>query len=351
VQATDGTFYGTADAGGAYFGGTVFQVTPAGTLTALYNFCSQPNCSDGDEPYAGLLQVSDGNFYGTTAYGGGSGGGTVFRVTRSGSLTTLHSFNGADGSLPTGVLVQASGGNFYGTTSQGPPDEYIGTVFKMTSGGTLTTLYNFCSQPNCADGGSPYAGLVQATDGNFYGTTIYGGEGWPCCGTVFKITPGGTLTTLYMFTGGSDGNFPYAGLVQATDGNFYGTTGFGGANGGGGTFFRITPSGTLTTLYSFCSQPNCADGGGSYGGLVQASDGNFYGTTCCGGAYGSGTVFKMTPTGVLTTLHSFDPDGEYFISGLVQATDGNFYGTTQAAGGNGTVFRVGVVRTCATCRP
>src|SRR5208282_1174964 len=170
-------------------------------------------------------------------------------------------------------------------------------VFKITPGGTLTPLYNFCSQSDCADGEIPYAGLIQGTDGNFYGTTQFGGT--IGAGTVFKVTPGGTLTTLYNFcsqSGSTDGDEPFAGLVQGTDGNFYGTTVSGGANGLG-TIFKLTPSGALTTLYSFCSQSGCSDGENPYAGLVQASDGNFYGTTQNAGAIGYGTVFSL-PVGL-----------------------------------------------------
>jgi uncharacterized repeat protein (TIGR03803 family) len=200
----------------------------------------------------------------------------------------------------------------------------------------LTTLYTFCSQPGCTDGGKPfYGGLVQAGDGNFYGTTYLGGT--KNGGTVFKVTPGGALTTLYNFcsqTNCADGTAPTAGLVQATDGNFYGTTYSGGSNADG-TVFKITSSGTLTTLYSFCSQPSCTDGYSPYAGLVQGSDTNFYGTTSVGGAHGFGTVFKISSQSpyTLTTLHSFSvADGTSPQAGLMLASDGNFYGTTVGGG-------------------
>ncbi|MGA2076792.1 MAG: choice-of-anchor tandem repeat GloVer-containing protein [Terriglobia bacterium] len=381
VQGSDGSFYGTTSTGGANTicesgagCGTVFKITSTGTLTTLYSFCSQTNCTDGNSPIAGLVQGSDGNFYGTTVGGGAYSDGTVFKITPSGTLTTLHSFTGSafppvDGAVPEAGLVQGSDGNFYGTARNGGSGgDNGGTVFKITPDGTLTTLYSFCSQSNCTDGLYPYAGLVQGTDGNFYGTTNIGGANNVPVGngTVFKITPSGALTTLYSFcsqSGCTDGNGPSAGsLVQATDGNFYGTTGGGGAtdNGGNGTVFKITPSGTLTTLYSFCSQSNCTDGALPTG-LVQATDGNFYGTTYCGGANagsldcsspGAGTVFKITPSGALTTLYSFCSqsgctDGVTPYAGLVQGSDGNFYGTTNASGGEynfssgyGTVFKL-----------
>jgi uncharacterized repeat protein (TIGR03803 family) len=212
----------------------------------------------------------------------------------------------------------------------------------MTPSGTLTTLYSFCSQTNCTDGSGP-SGLVQATNGDFYGTTEYGGANQNT-GTLFKITPSGTLTTLYSFcaqSGCTDGNGPNAGLVQATNGNFYGTTVNGGANSAiTGTLFKITPSGTLTTLYSFCAQSGCTDGSYPIAALIQATNGDFYGTTSSrpGATFGGGTVFKITPSGTLTTLYSFCApksgctDGSYPIAALVQATDGNFYGTTQKGG-------------------
>ena len=304
LQTTDGNFYGTTAAGGAsgncsgvYVNGcgTIFKITPSGTLTTLYSFCPQTGCADGTTPDAGLVQAADGNFYGTTEWGGAYGDGTVFKLTPAGTLTTLHAFNGNDGYSPGGGLVQASDGNFYGTTVEGGANG-SGTVFRITPSGTLTTLYSFCSQTNCTDGYFP-SGLVQANDGNLHGTTEYGGTNDSCngirCGTVFKITLGGMLTTLHSFDG-TDG-FDPDWLVQAHDGNFYGTTFQGGANNLG-TIFELTPNGTLTTLYSFCSQQNCPDG--AYpDGLMQSRDGNFYGTTTgfytSGGARNDGTVFRL----------------------------------------------------------
>jgi uncharacterized repeat protein (TIGR03803 family) len=243
---------------------------PAQTFTSLLSFDETDGCG----PHAGLVQGTNGDFFGTTSGCGGTNGdgdGTVFKITTSGALTTLQTFDYVDGSAPTATLAQDTNGTFYGTTALGGPGGY-GTVFKITPSGTLTTLYDFCSQANCIDGALPNAGLIQATNGDFYGTTSNGGsnnnlsictedvenEG---CGTVFKITPNGTLTTLYNFCSKSnctDGALP-GGLVQGTDGKLYGTTEFGGASGYG-TAFKITPSGTLTTLYNFCSQNGCTDG-------------------------------------------------------------------------------------------
>src|ERR1022692_4823686 len=252
---------------------------PAQTLTTLYSFCSQSGCPDGSDPIAGLVQATNGDLYGTTAKGGANGGGTVFKITPGGTLTTLYSFcsqtNCMDGVEPYAGLVQAANGDLYGTTVAGGANGY-GTVFKITPGGTLTMVYSFCSQTNCADGAYPEAGLVQAANGDLYGTTPQGGANRG--GTIFKITPGGTLTTLYSFcfqSGCTDGSTPFAGLVQAANGDLYGTTFYGGS---GGTVFKITPGGTLTTLYNFCSQTNCTDGDQPFAGLVQAANGDLYGT-------------------------------------------------------------------------
>jgi uncharacterized repeat protein (TIGR03803 family) len=370
VQATNGDLYGTTEFGGANGSGcnfqgcgTVFKITPGGALTTLYSFCAQNDCPDGAEPWAGLVQATNGDLYGTTVAAGANGYydfGTVFKITPGGALTTLHSFCSqsgcTDGEEPYAGLVQAANGDLYGTTSEGGTNcaPYgCGTVFKITPGGTLTTLYSFCSQGfPCPDGQYPVARLVQATNGDLYGATERGGPNND--GTFFKITPRGTLTTLYTFcslSGCADGEVPHAGLVQATDGDFYGTTFQGGAHGYG-TVFKVTPSGTLTTLYSFCQQSgsiSCTDGASPSAGLVQATDGNLYGTTGNGGAKGDGTIFKITPSGTLTTLYSFCSqsvctDGAFPTAALVQSTNGDLYGTTSGGGANtdGTVFRLSV---------
>jgi uncharacterized repeat protein (TIGR03803 family) len=212
---------------------------------------------------------------------------------------------------------------------------------------TFTTLYSFCSKSGCTDGSTPFSGLIQATNGDLYGTTSGGGANGNY-GTVFKITPGGALTTFYSFcteSGCTDGEDPGAALVQANNGNFYGTTASGGAYGSG-TVFKITPSGTLTTLYSFCSKSGCTDGSNPSSALIQYANGDLYGTTSEGGANGNrGTVFKITLGGELTTLYSFCPKGDcadgFYPSGLVQAINRDMYGTTQSGGAaaDGTVFR------------
>jgi uncharacterized repeat protein (TIGR03803 family) len=345
VQGTNGNYYGTTSQGGTYGYGTVFEITPSGVLITLYSFCAQSTCPDGAYPYAGLVQGTNGTFYGTTSGGGANGNyGTVFKITAGGTLTTLHSFNGTDGQTPYGTLLQANGG-FYGTTFGGGPYGNYGTIFKITAAGAFSTLYNFCTLRGCADGNWPAAGLIQATDGSFYGTTTLGDIN--PYGSVFKITPAGELTTLYYFCtqgGGGcpyDGAYPYGALVQASNGSFYGTTSYGGTYVDG-TVFKITPVGKLTTLHSFDAP---SDGQFLYGALVQATDGNFYGTTSNDGPNGFGTVFEITPAGMLTTLRAFGKtDGAYLYGGLLQATNGTFYGVTSAGGSTnqGTVFSLSV---------
>lgn len=305
LQSTDGNFYGTTALGGTNNFGTAFKITPAGGLTTIYRFCSQPGCADGTDPAAGLLQVFNDTFYGTTFNAGASGNGTVFQMSQAGTLTTLASFDGADGTGPDfGSLIRPLTGNFYGTTIAGgsnangycTAENGCGTVFVITPSGQLTSLYSFCSQPNCADGQEVFGGLVQGLNHNFYGTTTLGGaNGY---GTVFEVSPTGTLKTLHNFNL-SDGAYPEAALVLGTDRNFYGTTSSGGTSGSGGTIFQITPAGQLTTLYSFCSQPNCSDGTGPFSSLIQATNGNFYGATFAGGTSkncigGCGTIFSLS---------------------------------------------------------
>jgi uncharacterized repeat protein (TIGR03803 family) len=336
VQASDGNFYGTTQNGGntacTSGCGTVFKIAPDGKLTT-YSF----DGANGNGPLAGLVQAANGEFYGV-AGGGANGYGTVFKFTPKAGLTTLHDFNGTDGNGPTGTLIQATDGNFYGTTEGGGPVN-LGAIFRITPSGKLTTLYTFTGG---ADGAVPVAGLIQATDGNLYGTTW--GDAYDNLneGTIFKITLSGKLTTLFSFDTTNGAN-PQGGLVQGADGNFYGTTEEGGTSNYG-TVFKMTPKGKLTILHSFSGG---ADGDTPVSTLIQATDGNFYGTASYDGKYPNyGIVFKITPTGKLTILHNFDSkDGSYPYAGLVQATSGGFYGATFAGGsssscsyGCGTVF-------------
>jgi uncharacterized repeat protein (TIGR03803 family) len=336
IEGTDGNFYGTTSSGGPLLGGTVFQITPAGVETVLHFFAG--GNTDGSSPYAALVQGGDGNFYGTTYGGGANNAGTAFKITPAGLETLLHSFAGGptDGGTPQAALTVGRDGNFYGTTSLGGTSGN-GTVVKITPAGVETVLYSFLF--NTSDGRNPQGSLIQGSDGNLYGTTNFGGVSQS--GSMFKLTPAGIETVVYSFASGPEGQNP-VGLVQGSDGNFYGTTGQGGINGVG-TVFQLTPDGIEKTLYSFAG--GATDGSFPAAGLVLGNDGNFYGTTTTGGTSNNGTVFKVTPSGAESVLHSFaggTADGNYPYAALILGKDGNFYGTTAAggAGGNGTVFKI-----------
>ncbi len=347
VQATDGNFYGMTLLGGTLGVGTIYQVQPDGTTTVLHSFTSAP--SDGANPAGAVTQATDGNFYGTTQLGGTFGLGTVYQMTPDGTVTILHSFTHDDGAaVPAGTLIQASDGNLYGTTFYTDHDDRTGyftgggTAFQITLDGTLTILHQFAGG---ADGYGPNGGLVQASDGTLYGSTRYtGGDDMGHFfggGTVFQMTLDGTVTTLHEFAGGTDGYQPFAGLVIATDGTFYGTTGAGGMPNQG-TVFQIASDGTIAIVHAFASG---AEGAQPFAGLIQATDGNFYGTTQRAGALNNGTVFTIATDGTVTTLHDVDSGAEGAApQALIQGIDGNFYGTTlgQIGAHSGSVFRLSV---------
>ncbi len=395
------------------------SASAAQTVKTVANF----DITNGAYPgFMAPLQGFDGKLYGGTANGGMNTCtlfglpftcGVVFTTTLSGAVTVLHNFDGTDGTSPNGTLVQDVQGNLYGVTQYGGQSDACapygangcGTVFKITPQGAFSSLYSFCSLANCMDGANPFGGLLLGIDGNLYGATAYGGNHVDCagngCGTIFKITTTGRLTTLHGFAG-TDGSYPYAPLVQsssgilygvasgggtsnagsiftitnsgklttlhnfsgtdgsdpnplilATDGNLYGTTTYGGTNtnsmcgiNGCGTAFEITSSGELTILYNFCSAANCADGFVPLWSLFQATDGSLYGNTseysfttpvCCG------TIFKITATGTFTNLYTFSgADGDFPQGSLMQDTNGTLYGTTGYGGdvGVGNIFRL-----------
>jgi uncharacterized repeat protein (TIGR03803 family) len=351
VQATNGNYYGTTWSGGKYSDGTVFQVTPAGRLTVLHNFCSQTNCTDGAAPWWNIVLASDGNFYGTTNVGGAyNDSGTIFKMTIGGKLTTLYRFCPAggtcvDGQYPVG-LMQASNGNLYGTTSNGGSNNG-GTIFEISTQGKFKTLHTFCSQSDCTDGSFPLSGLMQASNGNFYGTTNNGGihinSNGNGGGTVYETTPTGLFKTLLSFCAQAnctDGYAPFGGLIQGANGSLYGTTGGGGANGYG-IVFEITSTNQLIILHSFDS----TDGGDPLSSLIQANDGNFYGTSNnFGPGLSGGTIYEVTSAGVFSSLYDFC--GTSTCTGLdpgytlAQATNGELIGATTygGTGGDGTVF-------------
>jgi uncharacterized repeat protein (TIGR03803 family) len=327
VLDQQGNLYGTTGDGGNYGLGTVYKLSPTGTFTALYSFCSAIMCTDGVGPVGGVVLDAEGNFYGTTAEGGGYKNGVVYKLTPAGTETVLHDFGcQTDGCRPFAAVVLDKEGNVYGTAAGGAHG--AGVVFKITPSGKFKTLYSFCSLANCADGanGQPY-GVVLDSKGNLYGATSSGGA--YNYGAVFKLSRSGTETVLHSFAAnGEDGYSPAAGVILDSKDNVYGTTQMGGTTGFG-TVFEVTAAGTETILHSFAGGE---EGISPEGSLVFDTKGNLYGTTYYGGSFGFGTVFELTPSGVETTLHSFarNPNGySPFGTGLTIDASGNLYGTTE----------------------
>ncbi|MGA2102405.1 MAG: choice-of-anchor tandem repeat GloVer-containing protein [Candidatus Sulfotelmatobacter sp.] len=346
VQATDGNFYGITNSGGNIFQqGTLFRVTPAGELTDLYNFCSQPKCADGAFLSSVPILASDGNLYGVTGDGGNTGNGTVYRMTLGGKLTTLYSFCAAlpcpDGSSPTG-LVQGSGGNFYGTTSTAANANggEGGTIFSMSPTGKLKTLYTFCSKANCMDGDFSFFAPILGNDDNLYGVTYFGGNQQG--GLLWQLTAAGAYKVLYNFCGKSGtckSSNPFI-VTRDSNGDFFGTTASGGANNAG-VVFEITSTGQYIDLHDF------DNGNGPtwpFTGLTLANDGNLYGVSG-GGSENGGFLFEITLADhSFKNLYVFDGAGDASEppGPLFQGTDGNLYGTTTYGPGNadGMVFRL-----------
>lgn len=353
LQAANGYLYGVTFRGGASGRGTVYQITPQGQLIILHSFGDGTVANDGLDP-RGLVQGKDGNFYGTTNTGPSNLGGTVFKITPQGQLTVLHNFKDGsvtnDGEGPQSGLTLGADGNFYGTTTAGGSANG-GTFFRITPSGIISILHSFGDGSVTGDGSNPQSVPVQGTDGNFYGTTYGGAFG---NGNIYKMTPQGNETIIHAFTDGTvpnDGYGPQGGLIQGPDGEFYGTTEGGGPAGGYGTVFKITPQGQEAILCGFQSaissigsgqMPQCI--------LALGPDGNFYGTTPTGGSQNGGTIFEVTPQGVLTNLHSFNDgtvpvDGITPNTGLTLGSDGYLYGMTQASppgssATGGTIYRL-----------
>jgi uncharacterized repeat protein (TIGR03803 family) len=329
IQAQDGNLYGTAE-DQSTDAGLAFSTSLGGTFNNAYSF---QGSTDGGLPEAPVVQAPSGTLYGTASFGGTNSQGVIYSLAINpasgvGQETPIYPFTGGtDGCQPQSSLIFDNAGNLYGTTPCGGANSN-GTAFKYAIGtGVLTPLHAFCAQTNCPDGSGPRTGLVQGSDGNFYGTASGGNAS--ADGVIYKLSTSGTYTLLYTFcpaAGCTDGAAPQGPLVENSDGNFYGATAQGGASGHG-TVYKVTPAGTVTTLYSFTG---AADGSVPFGTLVVGSDGNLYGATELGGSDGFGTVYKVTPSGSFTSLHSFsDGDGDSNpYNGLVQASDGNFYGTT-----------------------
>jgi uncharacterized repeat protein (TIGR03803 family) len=335
VMDSAGDFYGTTQSGGANGDGTVFKISANGTETVLHSFTGG---ADGMNPEAPLILDSAGNLYGTTVGGGAHGDGTVFEVSASGTESVLYSFAGgtADGANPYAAVVMDTSGNLYGTTQNGGASG-AGTVFKITAGGTESVLYSFAL--GTTDGTNPDAALIMDSAGNLYGTTPNGGAHNQ--GTVFEVSASGTESVLYSFAGGpTDGGYPFSALVADGTGDFYGTTYSGGAHGQG-TVFKLGTDGTESVLYSFGSGTDAAD---PHSVLTLDSAGNLYGTSTQGGQFGLGTVFELAADGTESVLHSFNTaDGQNpGAVGLVMDSAGHMYGTTQNGGanGDGVVFEV-----------
>lgn len=348
LRDAQGNLYGTTS-GSNTFAGTVFELTVSGTEKTLETYGGT------DSSDAGLIRDGAGNFYGTTYYGGIYGGGSIFEITPGGTVKLLYSFSGmGDGGSPTSTLLRDEQGNLYGTALYGNVTSSLcsfgcGEIFELSAAGDFTVLYSFTG---LADGRDPVAGLVRDGRGDLYGTTYYGGN-TECaanfgCGVVFELSPTGALTVLHNFNG--DGAGPAGPLLRDAQGTLYGTTS--NDNNSSGTVFAISSTGSFTTLFSFDGE----NGGSPWGALVMDADGNLYGTTLyggsssCGGGGGCGVVYKLTPSGMETVLHKFSgpPDGRYPQAGLVMDAQGNLYGTTvigglitgECSGGCGTVFKV-----------
>ena len=332
IEAQNGSWWGVAEYGGKYGYGCVYAIIN-GTFNTVFSF---DYSTTGGYPLGSLIQGADGNFYGTTYEGGVNGYGTVFRLTPQLKFTVLASFDSTTmGGYLYASVIQGTDGNLYGTAYQGGPNNY-GTVYQIIlSTGVFHRLKAF----NYTNGANPTGALVQGSDGKFYGTASYGGNGY---GTVFQITSTGAFNTIHKFnyTKGAD---PYTGLAEGPDRNFYGDT-YEGGTGDYGVVFKITPGGTFTVLANF---DDTTTGGYPYlGRLWVDGGGNLYGTCSYGGVNsGYGTVFWCSPTGKLTPLTSFGGGngGGYPYGGVTLGYDGYFYGTTYYANdtsGYGILYRV-----------
>ncbi|HEY3863554.1 MAG TPA: choice-of-anchor tandem repeat GloVer-containing protein [Verrucomicrobiae bacterium] len=306
-------------------------LTPGVTLTNLYTFTEE---LDGSGP-AGLTPDGLGNLYGVQQYGGTNGDGGIYEFTPSTqTFTVLYSFtNGVDGANPFVPMIMGSDGNLYGTTSDGGDSGY-GTIFSFTPGGGLTPLHSFTGG---SDGAYPHATLVEGPNQIFYGTAYAGGMGADY-GVIYSVDSSGNYNVIHTF-GFTDGGGPYGGLVLAGDGNFYGTASYGGANNDG-AIFRLSPSGAFTNLFSFSD----TNGSSPSGNLVQGMDGTLYGQTYYGGVPRLGTVFSFTTNGSFQPLHAFNgPDGSHPYSALLPGRDGNLYGLSEYGGANdqdGVVYEI-----------
>jgi len=351
IRGKDGNFYGITSGGGGDAGeGTVFKITPAGKFTSIYAFAG--GTADGAFPFASPIRDAAGNLYGTTSNGGPSNAGIVWKVTPSGRESILHAFSGhSDGGYSDSDLIRDAKGNLYGTTFGGGDNScstYLngcGTVFKVNATRMETVIHSF---EGGTDGEYPYAGLVMDSAGNLYGATAYqDGLNFIGGGQVFKIDPSGNKTVVYAFELGSpNGDTPSNDLTFAPGHVLYGTTSEGGdlnvcSGAGCGTIFKIDASGVLTTLHTFEGTPS--DASAPDGPIARDSAGNLYGTSYTGGPNNLGSVFKLDTSGNVTLLHSFTGGSDGFSpSGrLYVSGDGTVYGTArQGDNGCGLAFKI-----------
>jgi uncharacterized repeat protein (TIGR03803 family) len=331
VTLDDGNLFGTT-AGGGEGAGTIFKRASDGTESVIYSF--PVDASNGQSPDGALTITAKGDMYGTTSSGGAGRNGVLYKLSAKGEYTVLHAFSYNEGSSIRGRLVRDELGNLYGTALfGGAPGN--GTVFKYAADGTFSVLHTFTGG---SDGQYPQHGMVRDSAGNLYGATGFGGASG--MGTVYKIAPDGTLSTVYSFTGGADGGFLFGGIGIGKDGNLYGSTVFGGANSSG-TVFKLTPAGALTTLYNFTGG---ADGGSAKGEMLVLG-GKLYSTTSQGGDpnCGCGVIYEINAKGKYKVLHTFtNATGGDYSAGLTKGKDGMLYGTTSSwgANSNGTVFSI-----------
>jgi uncharacterized repeat protein (TIGR03803 family) len=332
IRDSAGNLYGTTAYGGASGYGVVYKLNTAETV--LYNFTGG---SDGGNPSGSLILDSAGNLYGTTGYYGAAGYGVVYKVDPSGQENVLYTFTGGtDGGNPPAGVIRDSAGNLYGTASNGGISRQ-GVVYKLNTTGQETVV---CGFPSPADGGEPAAGVMRDSAGNLYGTTLYGGA--YDAGTVYKVDAAGRETVLYTFTGGTDGANPFAGVIADPEGNLYGTTEDGGTFNAG-TVYMLDTAGNETVLHSFAFYP-FGDGALPFAGVIRDSEGNLYGTTIGAGTSSAGIVYKLDPAGNETVLYNFTggSDGGEPDSGVIRDSAGNLYGTAYLGGaaGQGVVYRV-----------